>query len=302
MNAAGNGPPAHQSRTFEVDRMSHFLGGIVCRNSEFFIKLGNVETSYLGARIEHTDIRAPIFIAGLARSGSTILLETLAACPGVATHQYRDFSFIFILYWWRKFLAWTAKKAEVPRERAHRDGLEVTSASPEAMEEILWMAFFDHIHDPSASNILDGATHNPPFERFFRDHVRKLLAADKAARYASKGNYNLTRLEYLLKLFPDARVILPIRHPIAHIASLAKQHALYVAGEREDPRALLHMQRSGHFEFGLDRRPINPGNDSVTAEVLNLWREGREIQGLGALLERSIWLCAPQSGGLENTA
>ena len=100
----------------------------------------------------------------------------------------------------------------------------------------------------------------PAFERFYVDHLKKILLVRGGQRYLSKGNYNLTRFAYLLKLFPDARFIVPVRDPRWHIASLMKQHRLFDAEERRDPRILKHMQRAGHFEFGLDRRVINVGD------------------------------------------
>ena len=108
--------------------------------------------------------------------------------------------------------------------------------------------------------MLDAATSNPAFERFYADHLKKILLVRGGQRYLSKGNYNLTRFAYLLKLFPDARFIVPVRDPRWHIASLMKQHRLFCAEERRDPRILKHMQRAGHFEFGLDRRAINVGD------------------------------------------
>src|SRR3546814_17544543 len=76
-------------------------------------------------------------------------------------------------------------------------------------EEMLWMAVFGRLHDPHASAVLDAATDCPGFERFFADHMRKLLWVRRRPRYLSKANYNVTRMEYLLKLFPDARFVLP---------------------------------------------------------------------------------------------
>jgi hypothetical protein len=80
-----------------------------------------------------------------------------------------------------------------PAERSHGDGIAVTSESPEAFEEPLWMAFFEGQHDPSASAVLDRRARCPAFERFYRDHIRKLLAVRGGRRYVAKGNYNLTR-------------------------------------------------------------------------------------------------------------
>src|SRR3546814_11516245 len=106
--------------------------------------------------------------------------------------------------------------------------------------------------------------------------MRKLLWVRRRPRYLSKANYNVTRMEYLLKLFPDARFVLPLRDPAAHIASLMKQQRLFCEGERRHPAALEHMRRIGHFAFGLDRRPINVG-DGAIGEVLQAFESGDEI-------------------------
>jgi hypothetical protein len=95
----------------------------------------------------------------------------------------------------------------------------------------------------------------------------------------SKGNYNVTRLEYLLKLFPDARFVIPVRDPVWHVASLMKQHALFCQGCSGHPEALRHLQRVGHFEFGLDRRPIHAGESAPLARISNAWRRGDEVEG-----------------------
>src|SRR3546814_18389649 len=38
------------------------------------------------------------------------------------------------------------------------------------------------------------------------------------------------------------------------------------------------MQRIGHFEFGLDRRPINVG-DGAMGEILRAFHDGEEVRG-----------------------
>jgi hypothetical protein len=58
-----------------------------------------------------------------------------------------------------------------------------------------------------------------------------------------------------------------------------KQHALFCEGERRNPPALRHMQRVGHFEFGLDRRPINTGDPAGLAEIVAAWDRGAEVEG-----------------------
>jgi hypothetical protein len=141
------------------------------------------------------------------------------------------------------------------------------------------MAFFPKLHDPATSAILDRENSNPAFDAFYGDHIRKLLSVRGGKRYLSKGNYNLTRLAFLQERFPDARFILPIRAPAWHIASLMKQHRLFVNELDGNRKAIDHMRRVGHFEFGPDRRPINAGDDRAIRTICDLWENGDEVEG-----------------------
>lgn len=265
--------------SFAVPTWMHRVGGWQQRHPAAAIRLGNFDTRMATDAIADIDIRAPIYVAGLARSGTTILLELLAAHADVGTHQYRDFPPVFTPWLWDRWLARVPQADETATERAHGDGIAVTSRSPEAFEEVLWMAFFEHIHDSGHSSVLDRETSNPDFARFYAEHIRKVLAIRRARRYLAKGNYNVMRLGYLQSLFADARFILPIRDPVWHIASLMKQQRLFEAGETAHPRALEHMRRVGHFEFGLDRRAINPGDTNTVAQIEQLWANGQEVEG-----------------------
>ncbi|MFZ5791638.1 MAG: sulfotransferase family protein [Pseudomonadota bacterium] len=255
------------------------LGRLVCDRPGLMRAVARLETRMLADRLEAISIDAPLWITGLARSGSTVLLELLAAHPAVTTQRYRDFPPIFTPYLWNRLLDFVPLKPEQPVERAHQDRILVTSESPEAFEEPLWMAFFPHLHDPHRPAVLGGTVEHPDFEAFLADHIRKLLQLRRRARYLAKANYNVTRLGYLLKLFPDARFVVPIRNPLWHIASLMKQHRLFSDAERLYPSARRHLARVGHFEFGLDRRPIHCGNQRAVDDILALWAAGREAEG-----------------------
>ena len=265
--------------SFAVPTWMHRVAGWQERHPRGAIRLGNFDTKMASEAIENVTIQAPIYIAGLARSGTTILLELLAEHPDVATHKYRDFPPVFTPWLWDRWLARVPEKDESAAERAHGDGIAVTSHSPEAFEEVLWMAFFRNSHDAAHSNRLTRETSNPEFETFYAEHIRKILAIRKGKRYVAKGNYNLMRLAYLQKMFADARFVLPVRDPVWHIASLMKQQTLFEAGEKAHPRAIDHLRRVGHFEFGLDRRPINTGDAEAVERIESLWRNGQEIEG-----------------------
>jgi Sulfotransferase family len=255
------------------------LGGLIDRTAGFWQKLGDLESSAHRAELDTIEIDQPCYVAGLARSGSTILLELLAGQPGMATHRYRDFPPVYTPLFWNRAFAHVYRADAPPAERAHKDRILVTPDSPEAMEEVLWMRFFPKAHDTGRSQVLDATARNPRFERFYGDHLKKIMLVRGGRRYLSKGNYNLTRFAYLLRLFPTARFIVPVRDPRWHVASLMKQHRLFCAEEKRDPRILKHMQRAGHLEFGLDRRAINVGDTAKAQGIEALWRQGEEVRG-----------------------
>jgi hypothetical protein len=275
MGEQAAGPVEGFETTPWIDR----LGGFIARHQGLWTRIGNLESRLLADELTEVRIRQPIYVAGLARSGSTILLELLARHPDLVSHRYRDYPPVFTPYMWNRLLERTPQRPVEPAERSHKDGIKVTPDSPEALEEVLWMAFFPGLHDPARNAVLDRDTSHPAFERFYRDHIRKLLRVRGGRRYLAKGNYNVTRLEYLLRLFPDARFVIPVRDPLWHVASLVKQHALFCRGGAQNPAAVRHLQRVGHFEFGLDRRPVNAGDPEAIEHVLACWRQGLEVEG-----------------------
>lgn len=267
-------------KKIEISLGLSFLGALAEKSSGVLKRLGDWESAiYLPQdKRDARQIDRPIYICGLARSGSTILLELLASHPDVFSHRYRDFPFLLTPVWWQQFYDRGVSRKEIAVERAHKDRIMVTPESPEAMEEILWMHFFHGLHDPGKVSVLRSTDSHEAFEKFYREHILKVLQATDRKRYLAKGNYNLTRLGYIRKMFPDARFIIPVRQPEAHITSLMKQHRLFSEEEKRDPRILKHMQRTGHFEFGLNRQVVNVG-DGVAREVESLWSEGEEVRG-----------------------
>ncbi|MFO0389830.1 MAG: sulfotransferase [Alphaproteobacteria bacterium] len=258
---------------------THWLGSLVANHQKSWIKLGNLETALLKHDLANIAVNKPIYVCGLARSGSTILLETLANLQGIASHRYQDFPFLFTPYWWNTLLSISTRKPAQKQERAHGDGIHVNSESPEAMEEMLWMAFFPHLHNTSASEVLNECTSSPSFEKFYADHIRKLLLTRKAQRYLSKGNYNITRMAYIQRVFPDARFIIPIRDPVTHVESLVRQHRRFVEAGKKDSRIVNHMSITGHFEFGLNRKPVHMGDDARIKEIITAWESGDDVRG-----------------------
>lgn len=243
------------------------FGALFARWPGFGRALGDLESRVLAETIAATAIDRPVYVAGLARSGSTMLLEALARHPAFTSHRYSDYPPVWTPYWWNHLRARLPLPPAPARERAHRDGIAVTPDSPEAFEEPLWMHFFAQAHDPARDQVLDAATSNPAFEAFYAAHVRKLLAVRGARRYVAKGNYNIARFGYLQRLFPDARFVVPWREPVAHVASLVKQDRLFREAARARPEVARQLARNGHFEFGPQARAERLGTDSRADEI-----------------------------------
>ena len=245
------------------------------------LQAGDIETSLMRRRLAEIPIERPVFICGLARSGTTLLLNLISKQENVATHRYRDFPLLLTALSWN----WLQDRlaTEDPFvERPHRDRIRINRESPEAFEEPIWQHFFPWLHDRASSHILDASFSNERFENFYRAHISKILLLRKGSRYVSKGNYNVARIGYLAKLFPDARFIIPVREPLAHVQSLVKQHRLFTHYAARDPRVPNYLKATGHYEFGPQRRPIN-FFENGEARVLGAWERGADHLGYASM-------------------
>lgn len=242
-------------------------------------RLAEFETRVLGEEITQRQVDRPVYVAALARSGTTIVTEMLSQHPELTCHRYSDFPNVWTPYWRNYLLRKTRFHVPEKQERAHRDRIQVSNDSPEAVEEVLWRSFFENLQDASVSHVMDASLSNNSFEDFYKAHILKLLAVRNARRYLAKGNYNMSRVRYILSLFPDAKFVVPVRDPVRHIASLVRQHALFTRASEDDPRVPLQMAMSGHFEFGPRRMPVNFDDLQATQAIIECWQQGREVEG-----------------------
>lgn len=241
-----------------------------------FVGLGNLESAMLARRIAGVRVDRPVYICGLPRAGTTISLQMLSEHPDVTTHKYADFLMPYAPYAWN----WLFPKVPIdamrkPVPRIHRDRIQVTRDSAEMGEEILWERFFPFIHDESQRSVLDRNTSNPAFERFYSEHLKKLLLSRQRPRYASKAIMCVIRMQYLLRMFPDARFLLYVRNPIDHVASLLKQDRIWDEIDREDPRQIEIIEMTGHHEFGERQIMANLGDAATLGQIHELRAAGR---------------------------
>jgi len=204
----------------------------------------------------------PVFVTALPRAGTTILLSLLARAPSFASHTYRDMPFVLSPYLWGR-VSGRFRRTGGDAARAHGDGLRIDFDSPEAFDELLWMLFWPEKYQPKAILRWTAADRSPEFDAFFARHMHKVIAARARepgrrppSRYLSKNNANIARLSLLPKMFPDCRIVIPVRDPWSHATSLLRQHRRFRELHGKDGFARRYMAWLGHFEFGAGLRPI----------------------------------------------
>jgi hypothetical protein len=220
--------------------------------------LGDLENDLFSRRLSGAASGSEVFVTGLPRAGTTLLLELLYGTGEFGSFTYRHMPFILSpLIFGRVSRAGAGSGIE----RAHGDGMRISLDSPEAFEEVIWLAYLrDRIVAERTLEPLTSAMVSEPFENAFRATIRKLVAnpeGDVRLRYLSKNNANISRLGVLSQLFPDSTIIVAFREPSAHAASLMRQHQRFSDAHAADSFARRYMAWVGHFEFGLNFRPIN---------------------------------------------
>ncbi len=214
----------------------------------------DVESSFVKSTNE---IDNHIFVAGLARSGTTILLNALYKSEKFSSLSYADMPFILAPNLWSKFSF--RKNDENFVERAHGDGIKVSSESPEAFEEVFWTTFNDK---------------EKKSEKKFKLFVKLINQKYQKNRYLSKNNQNIKRLELISKIFPHSKILIPYRDPIQHAYSLLTQHKKFISDSKKDKFICDYMKLIGHTEFGPHYIPIHKKNLIYKSDLdINHWIE-----------------------------
>lgn len=225
--------------------------------------LGDVENDLFSRQLTEVKVERPVFITGLPRSGTTLLLEMLYGTGEFATFTYRQMPFVLNPLLWDRLSSGSRKPAQ-RRERAHGDKMLVGYDSPEAFEEVLWLNYLSsELFDEHGMRTLCAGDLTEEFKAAFRRLAGKLICLSRHAetdspmpRYLSKNNANIARLPAVASVFADARLLVCFRHPVAHVASLLTQHQRFNAMHDDDAFAARYMAWIGHHDFGRNFRPI----------------------------------------------
>ena len=222
------------------------------------------------------DISSPVYVTGLARSGTTILLEALHVSGKFSALTYRDMPFVTAPYIWRKYIAKYWRQTKL-KERAHDDRLLVNYDSPEAFEEVFWLSFLHGNYVGKTCLKVHGIKEE--IAEKYKKYIINIInreGSDKPLRYLSKNNNNLLRIKSLKKIFPKAIIITPFRNPLDQASSLLRQHRHFLKLHAQSKFTLDYMNFLGHFEFGKNFKPFNfynevfPKNQNELMDI-NYW-------------------------------
>ncbi|MFK5985113.1 MAG: sulfotransferase [Pseudomonadota bacterium] len=261
-----------------IDKALHYFA---FKTTRLQIALAKQESLDIEEKLKLIKLKKPVFISSLPRSGTTILLESLTQTELFSYHSYQDMPFILTPLIWSKFTRMLTLD-ETFRERAHNDGIKINPYSPEAFEEMLFMAFWPQAYTDTAIPYWQTSQHKK-FDTFFSEHIKKLIWRDRhkkngtKRRYLSKNNLNIIRLPYIKQLFPDSLLLIPFREPIQHALSLLKQHQNFTNMHQDNKFSMHYMRAIGHFDFGANLKPMNFNHwyehTVFKPDTLNFWLE-----------------------------
>ncbi len=216
-------------------------------------------------KISDAGIRAPVFITGLPRTGTTFLHNLLAEDPG-----------------FRAPLGWEVMYPRpLPGTRADRPDPRIARAQ-RRMEQLYWLspefrvihpldasspqeciaitgsAFASDVyptmcHVPGYQYWLDRADLVPSF-RYHRRFLQQLQGGQQGLRWLLKAPAHLFALDAIVNVYPDARFIFTHRDPLEVLPSLANL-TLVLRGAFSDRHRPAEIGREliGHWAQGMRR-------------------------------------------------
>ncbi len=201
------------------------------------------------------EAKTPVFVTGLARGGTTILLEAIHASGEFASLSYSNMPFLLAPNLWGRVAHNSANKEK--SERAHGDGIMISTNSPEAFEEVFWNTF----------------SKNGDVEQF-NNYIQLILQSYQKNRYLSKNNQNVNRIDKIRTLLPDAKILIVFKSPLSHANDLLTQHRSFAKAQKKDKFIREYMDWIGHSEFGLSYKPIiKTGLAYTDFNDINHWLE-----------------------------
>jgi hypothetical protein len=233
-----------------LQKQLHYL---VLGNQMIKKSLFKIEEMLFANQLTDVKNHQHIFITGLPRSGTTILLEFLYKTNKFASLTYNDMPFILSP---NLFLKFNRRQNFQLKERMHKDNIQFNLQSPEAFDDVFFQTF-----------------NKDEIQKNLKTFISLVLKKYDKKFYLSKNNNNYKRIKLIQSIFPLAKFIVPFRNPLQHANSLLFQHRHFCKLQKQEKFILQYMNYLGHFEFGLNHRHWNLPKNFSDEFSLNYWLE-----------------------------
>ncbi len=234
---------------------------------------------YLGQRLFKRELRKikkkgiktrPDFVvvSGLARAGTTSLMNDLAKNKQLVSLSYASMPFLLSPNLWKRF--YNPKKQKL-KERSHKDGIMIGLNSNEALEEYFFKVKLDDSFIQEDALVLHDID-----EDVYNDYLnyQRVICNDSDKLYLAKNNNFLLRYQSIRNHNSDFKFLLLFRDPLTHAASLLEKHLEYLESQEQDPFILEYMNWLGHHEFGKGHKVFEFNSEfsaSDSPDTLDYW-------------------------------
>ncbi len=217
-----------------------------------------------------------IFITGLARSGTTAILNSLDSSNIFASLRYKYMPFILYPLMAKIYIEFfSSNKTEaIPRE--HGDGIYISQNSCECLDEPYWKN-----NPKNIINKNNDGLHPIDLEKIALDGYSNLLnqfmKIEGRKRFLIKNNNHHLRLNSLTSYFKNSKFIILFRSPLFQAISLLNTHKKFISLQKKDYFVYEYMNMLCHREFGLGIKPFiykdyqNEEMRLLKNESINYW-------------------------------
>lgn len=217
----------------------------------------DVEKFFFLNKNNHLSSNKHVFITGMPRSGTTVLLNYFFKSRLFASLTYSDMPMVLCPNIWGKINSLFNNIRAV--ERSHGDNILFSTDSEEAFEEVFWETFNDYSDDQKYKEYIN--------------YIFMIMRKYKKDRYLCKNNLLYKRINFLKPIFPKSFFLIPFRLPLQQSYSLLNQHIRYRKIHKHDKFVMKYMDFLGHNEFGMNYIPWNEPKKYKNTLNLNHWLE-----------------------------
>lgn len=193
-----------------------------------------------------------IFVTGLARSGTTALLNKIYSSGEVSSFVYKYMPFTLSPKLAEIFSNFSKRSKIINTVRFHNDGINININSPECLDEIFWIKSKNLFNE----ELKNSEEFKSQLINAYSYYLDSFSSIDEGKKMVIKNNNNHTRLIELANYFRNSTFILMFREPLSHAKSLLNQHLNFLNLQNNDPFILEYMNLIGHHEFGKNAIPF----------------------------------------------